>query len=528
MQVEQSNPNPRQATPHFLWLTLTAPFLVAALLFLCFRAISNHEVNPTLFLSVYIPLEVLRICICLDILLVRLIPRTFDLDLQSLLIAGPFLMAAILFTFRLVGNLVLPANVGAEASNQVFYLRILARWSIVLFLTAASFVPPHRKASASVTNAFVALLVLLSVTAGITVLKFGDHLPQLFSIAGNVVGVTGLGRALGYAAMGLSFFAAYRFARIGIRKNDSVLLVIAAGLATVIPTEYAFTLVDSQNDMFKLFGNVLGASGFVFAVVALVKKSVVRPYEELSRAQEELASTNQELEAFVYSVSHDLHTPLHVIKGFCAILLEESGERLDSRGKEYLTRIFDSTKKMDRLVDDLLYLSRVSREEIKLSLVNLSESAESAVRDLREAFPGRTVEAVIGRNITALADSRLIGVVLTNLLGNAWKFTAKADDARIEFGVRHVGAGAIYYVKDNGAGFDPADGVKLFQPFKRLHSTREFEGTGIGLTIVERIIRKHRGWVCAEGAKGKGATFFFTLEGRSKEHARVSGLLPGK
>jgi light-regulated signal transduction histidine kinase (bacteriophytochrome) len=233
--------------------------------------------------------------------------------------------------------------------------------------------------------------------------------------------------------------------------------------------------------------------------------------EQQWRRSEELETANKELAAFVYSVSHDLRAPLRTISGFIKILEEDYAGKLDDTGRDYLKRVYNGSEKMSSLIADLLYLSRISRLEINRMEFNISKKASSAVESLREASPGRSVEVVVQEGLIASADMGLTDVVLSNLLGNAWKFTSKTKNARIEFGAFDEDGRTVYFVMDNGAGFNPEFKDKLFWPFQRLHTDLEFEGSGIGLTNVERIIRRHGGKVWAEGEVGKGATFYFTL-----------------
>jgi light-regulated signal transduction histidine kinase (bacteriophytochrome) len=199
------------------------------------------------------------------------------------------------------------------------------------------------------------------------------------------------------------------------------------------------------------------------------------------------------------------------MSNFACFLFEDYVERLDDQAKEYLTQISKSSKKMSRLIEDLLDLSSLSRKELSRAEVDLSSLAASIVSGLRKAEPGRSVEIFIKDGLTASADQSLTEIVLSNLIDNAWKFTSKTAKAQIEFGTIEKDRRVVYYVRDNGAGFDPQFALKMFQPFHRLHSGDEYEGTGIGLSIVERIIRRHRGKVWAEGEVGKGATVYFTL-----------------
>jgi signal transduction histidine kinase len=224
----------------------------------------------------------------------------------------------------------------------------------------------------------------------------------------------------------------------------------------------------------------------------------------------QLEAINKELEAFCYSVSHDLRAPLRSIRGFSEVLLERYGSRLDQRGLEYLRRACDASQQMDKLIEDLLQLSRVARMEMQRQRVNLSALAAAIGAELHKAEPERNVEFIIAEGISVLGDERLLRVVLENLLRNAWKFTSKRPTALIEFGLE-PGQNPVFYVRDNGAGFDPAQSSKLFGVFQRLHSANEFPGTGVGLAIVQRIINRHGGRVWASANLDHGATFSFSL-----------------
>jgi len=195
---------------------------------------------------------------------------------------------------------------------------------------------------------------------------------------------------------------------------------------------------------------------------------------------------------------------------FSEVLLESHASQLDAEGQELLRRACEASQRMSRLIDDLLKLSRVGRSELRWQPVNLTALAELVVAELRKAEPARTVAVVVGRNLWVEGDERLLGIVLENLLGNAWKFTGHRPDARIEFGASAEPEPA-FFVRDNGVGFDPAHAGKLFGVFQRLHSAEEFPGTGIGLATVQRIIKRHCGRVWAIGAVNGGATFYFSL-----------------
>ena len=224
----------------------------------------------------------------------------------------------------------------------------------------------------------------------------------------------------------------------------------------------------------------------------------------------ELEASNRELEAFSYSVAHDLRGPLRGIEGFAHVIAEDYADGFDDAGRNYLSRIQQAAKRMAQLIDDLLELARIMRVDMERRDIDLSALAQSVTHDL-QAGSERTVRFDIAPELKARADPTLMASVLGNLLENAWKFTGKQTNARIEFGADHNGAEPVFFVRDNGAGFDPAYADKLFQPFQRLHHPDEFAGTGIGLATTARIVRRHGGRIWAEGAPGQGATFRFTL-----------------
>lgn len=232
--------------------------------------------------------------------------------------------------------------------------------------------------------------------------------------------------------------------------------------------------------------------------------------DNLSRKAIDLASVNNELETFNYSVSHDMRGPLTRISGYCQLLLDDDSN-LDPSVKEYITRIYESETWLNEMIDALLYLAQVTRVEIVSGSVNLSAIAEEALKELSLENPDRSVRTRIEPDIVVAGDSRLLKMVMINLLNNAWKYSSGKSDAQIEFGVDRTGPGPVYYVRDNGVGFDMKDGGKLFRVFTRLHDSSQFAGTGIGLATVQRIIFRHGGQVWAEAEAGIGATFFFTL-----------------
>ena len=229
----------------------------------------------------------------------------------------------------------------------------------------------------------------------------------------------------------------------------------------------------------------------------------------------DLERSSQDLESFIYSISHDLRAPLRALGGYSEVLLEDYGEVLGEEGRGYAERIVAASEQMGQMIDYLLQYSRVSRATLHLQPVDLGGEAARIAEEIQRREPRRRVCFAIEKPVQALADRQLIRTVLENLLGNAWKFTSGRDDASIEFGTAPSGDAAVCcYVRDNGAGFDSVYAGKLFQPFQRLHTAREFPGTGIGLASVQQIVERHGGRVWAEGAVGAGATFYFTLDGK--------------
>jgi len=256
-------------------------------------------------------------------------------------------------------------------------------------------------------------------------------------------------------------------------------------------------------------GNVIGASK-----VARDISDRKRAEAAVARAKEATEAANRELEAFSYSVAHDLRAPLRGIDGFSQALLEDYSGKLDEEGQRYLRQVRESAQHMAQLIESLLSLARISRGDLRRERVDLSELARVTAERLRASQPSRDVAFLIGKQLTATGDPRLLGIVLENLLGNAWKFTRDQPKACIEFARRREDWQSVFLVRDNGAGFDMAFASKLFGVFQRLHTSEEFEGTGIGLATVQRIIGRHGGRIWAEGKVAGGATFYFTLDER--------------
>lgn len=257
-------------------------------------------------------------------------------------------------------------------------------------------------------------------------------------------------------------------------------------------------------------------SDFILAVIIgkliQTRKQLKVESEHLKQRTQELVFANKELEAFSYSVSHDLRSPVSVIKSFAQLLIEDHSENLNSEGQDYLRRIVINSDQMQSLISDILNLFKVSRENLKLSPTDLSAIGNRIAENLKKSEPDRKVVFKIDERMIAMTDERLMEIALTNIIGNAWKYTSNSSDATIEFRCKKENEKTIFFIRDNGTGFDMKYVSDIFQPFKRLHSDKEFKGTGVGLAIVDRIITKHGGTIWAEGEVGKGAVVYFTLK----------------
>jgi signal transduction histidine kinase len=278
-----------------------------------------------------------------------------------------------------------------------------------------------------------------------------------------------------------------------------------------IQTDAPHTFTSTDADLLGLFATQAAIAIRNAHLHEQVQRQAAELEERVAERTADLAAVNRELEAFAYSVSHDLRAPLRSVDGFSQALLEDYVEKLDPEGQDYLRRVRVASQRMGQLIDHLLMLSRLTRREMLLETIDLSTLVQEITAELQEAEPGRQVEFVIQEGVVATGDIHLLRIMLDNLLSNAWKFTSKQPQARIEFGQIQSENGTVYFVRDDGVGFDMAYADKLFGAFQRLHALHEFEGTGIGLATVQRVIHRHGGQAWAEGTVGEGATFYFTL-----------------
>lgn len=392
------------------------------------------------------------------------------------------------------------AHAACQPGDRFVWLRTASSVAGGLLLPLA-WVEVAQRPLRALTWAAAAIAVALSVvTFAAPGLAPAVLVDGTFSPMVEVLNVLG---GMGLLAAALTFTRSTRD-----RRPDSALgtmcLLLGAG-ALLFPGSALW-------DMRWWFWHVvrLGASaGALYFVFDAFRRAQHELEQEVSRRTHELSAVVRELETFSDSVSHDLRAPLRPIEGFSALLLEREDLPADVLG--HLRRIQAAARRMSGLIDDLLHLSRVSRQELAHLPVDLSAVAREVWSALAAQAPGRRVELAVAEGLLALGDPGLLRVLLENLLGNAWKFTSRTQGAKVEVGRRTRDGVAAFYVRDNGAGFDGAQAHRLFTPFERLHAEGEFPGTGIGLATVRRVVERHGGRVWAEGAPGEGATFWFTL-----------------
>ena len=373
----------------------------------------------------------------------------------------------------------------------------------------------------------IVLLIVAALASNVAVAQLPPHVTEqrLFSAAvilGDTLWITA---ALLYShEFEADFFYLYFFVLLLAAIGES--LQVIALTALVVCAAYLYVL-NTNGTMLSLWQSPsLIRLPFLFTTAAFYGYLIDRGRREQRRAREQayadlerlvaqrtadLTATNHELSTFAYSVSHDLRAPLRAIDAFSQALLEDYGGVLDPQGQDYLRRVRANAGRMSQLIDDLLQLSRLTRAEMHCEAIDLTGIARAIVADLQRADPNRTVVCNIEPGVTAHGDPRLVRVLLENLLGNAWKYTSRHPTAQITFGRNSEDGEVVYYVRDDGAGFDLAYADKLFRPFQRLHTMDEFEGAGVGLATAQRVVRRHGGRIWADAAPEKGATFFFTL-----------------
>jgi PAS domain S-box-containing protein len=410
--------------------------------------------------------------------------------------AGPFaasLVINILVHFRIV-NLPYVAAPGFLAMVVIMSIALTREWRRT-----------HLKMQVVLDN--VPAVVYLKRPDGRYVFV-NRHFEQLYGLAAkHVIGKTDT--QLFEAARAAQHAEAEREALSASNSVEREEIIDRAGKRSIYAIA-RFALRDHDGECYGVCGIATDVSDRKKTADSL-RELAVTLERRVARRTNELSQLNRELEAFAYSVSHDLRAPLTAVNGFAELLLREHGPKLDQSGNRYINRIRDGSVRMAGLIQDLLGLSRVTQQSIERVPTDLAPIVEIALKTLREGDVTRSVSAIVPKTLPANGDPKLLALALNNLLANAWKYTSKTTDARIEVGSVEHGGEVVYFVKDNGAGFNSEYADRLFRPFVRLHSESEFPGTGIGLATVARIIGKHGGRIWAESRPNAGATFYFTL-----------------
>ncbi len=529
-------------SPRMMWAVLLLILVASIAIGILEYAVSPIPINDRLFSTINITTEVLRATCAISVFGVVWLTRRFSLDRRTLSIGTSFLAVGVLTIFRLLTFPGMPSMGGlTENVNHSLYFSKILRCTVgaglLLSVFSTSLSPVTRRECWRFLSATAAYFTLATVL----ILAPQSPLPELQGSGTNLH--TGF-VALEICAMILSYAAAFGYAWMGAKARDGRYVLVSIGLILFAQAGFSFTTSPSNDDGVFLIGRATALVGFFLVFLAVMKTSLYYPYAKLDKAmddllqtkneverkteemkvlaqdlmerrlaEEALAESNRELEAFSYSVSHDLRTPLRSISGFSTMLADRYSSALDEKGKDYIDRIRSSCEHMGLLIDDILKLSRITRAEMTWEKVDLSKIAREVLADLKKAQPERSVKIVVREDLVVRGDERLYRILMTNLLDNAWKFTQKQAWPIIEFGATVINGERVFFVKDNGAGFEMEYADKLFVPFQRLHSSLEFAGTGIGLATAQRILKKHGGRIWAEAEVGKGATFYFT-EGR--------------
>ena len=548
----------RKLEPRKVWLLFLAGTAVLLIGVAVQYALPIYSLNPQMLLAGNAVVEVSRAGLCFFIFGVRWLTRGFRADSQSMFISSSFLALGILTVARLLTFPGMPlAGSYSELVDAPYfrafhnfsdslYYDVVVRLSIGGLLLIGAMLPSNRLVKPSSMNYYpVAFIAYAAVALG--VISACDHLLPPLYVEG--IGMTSLKANSDLVAIVITFLAALVYARLALRTGERGYILVSIGLLMMTEAQFVLNRVTGPLDTVVLVGRVIALAAWFVIFIGIVKPSLIRPYEHLEHAKREidiasdnlavlsrnimerreaeqrilalnaelehkaraLEASNRELESFSYSVSHDIRAPLRTIDGFSRFLIDEEGPKLSEQGKDYVVRIRKSCDRMGLIIEDLLKLSRVMRGEISIREFDISSLARSVAEEIREINPNRDLEFVACGPEIVEGDERMLRIAIENLLHNAWKFTSKTSHAKVEFGVTRQDGERVFFVRDNGAGFDMKYSGKLFRPFERLHEESEFPGTGIGLASVQRVMERHGGRVWAEGKVGEGATFYFTL-----------------
>lgn len=502
-----------------------------------------HPQSPAESMAIYLPLhtfmETFALVVACLIFGVGWNAYSIERPGNVLLLACAFLGVGLLDFAHTLSYLGMPDFVTPSHPDKALLFWLSGRGleaGALLVACATPWQPLSRPAS---RYGFLAASLGITATVYWIGLFHMSWIPPLF-VPGQ--GLTPLKLALEYAIIALQLCAAGLCLRSPAAQGSGKRHLLSAAGFTVL-SELCFTQYAQLSDVFNLLGHIYKVMAYGMLYRCIFVESVQAPYASLSASQQEvmqqkeraqaaeehakvlnqelelrvaertaqLQAANQELEAFGYSVSHDLRAPLRSINGFCQILQKQYAGSLDEKGQDYFQRVLAASQRMGQLIDDLLQLSRLGRGDLNRNPCDLTRMARNIAQHLQQGAPQRTVVFHIAEPMEAQGDARLLQIVLENLIGNAWKFTAGIPDARIEIGTDWQAARQIYYVRDNGVGFAPQYAHKLFMPFQRLHDAGQFEGTGIGLATVRRIVQRHGGRVWADSEPDAGAVFYIEL-----------------
>ncbi|CAG0994566.1 Phytochrome-like protein cph1 [Burkholderiales bacterium] len=389
--------------------------------------------------------------------------------------------------------------------------------ALLALFAAAGTVPLDLPIGFASAAFFVNLLFLVLFLSGYNE-RFGDHYLTAWQMAAATIIVL----ACLYQYPGFAFFffniliITFLFGNLRLARGTSVAAILLASAATGVVLSHTKgrlgmppAATNAETILVWLsYTLTLARAVSVSYYGSMLRLQVIRQLDEHGR---QMRQAYAEQEAFAYSVAHDLRAPLRGINGFSTVLEEQHGHRLDETARSYLKRIRDASARMGNIIDDLANLTQINRAILRKQKVDMSALAQEVMRQLADAEPTREVEFMVAPDLVVSADPGLMRIALENLFANARKFTSKKERARIEFGSTQSEGRIAYFVRDNGIGFDPSFSHMLFRQFQRLHADDEYEGTGIGLSIVERIVKRHGGEIWAEGCLGEGATFFFVI-----------------
>jgi len=492
---------------------------------------------------------------------VRWMTRGFRVDSRTLFISCAFLALAVLTVARLLTYSGMPLagsynelvnapyfGTFSNFSDSLYYDAVI-RHSVMTFLLIGAFLPSDNIVKQKSISLYPYWFMGFAGFWIAVISIFGNFLPQLY-VKGEEM--SPFMEEISVSAMVIGFLAALVFARLASKSTDRGYAVVSLGLLLTAEAQFSYYRVDTPLDVYLLIGRTMAVLALFIIFVGLVRPSLIRPYMRLESTKQKLDATaknlealandimerreaeerilalnadlqasNKELESFSYSVSHDLRAPLRTIEGYGKFLADEEGGRLSPRGKEYVMRMRAGCERMGLIIEDLLKLSRVAREEISITQFDITTLVRTVVDETRAATH-RDLEFVSCGPEMVEGDERLLKIALENMIHNSWKFTSKTEHPTVEFGATQQNGVRVFFVKDNGAGFDMQYSSRLFRPFERLHSESEFPGTGVGLASVQRVVERHGGKIWAEGKVGEGATFYFTLERGASEKSDLS------